>query len=142
MADEALDKPPFDPNELLVKIERIVNDNKGTDGGAKSWLSTVIIIVTVVVGIAIWSWISFRQNRELAKLRHEKEVARIQAEKAAVDAEVAANDTVVAEAKKKIAELEERIGYIDADIRAVEEQYAADLRAIDRIRSWNDVGAR
>jgi uncharacterized protein HemX len=142
VAEQAAEKPPFDPTELLGKLEKIVNGNKSPAGGGKSWISTLIIIAVVLAGLAVWSWISFRRNAELAKLRHEKEVQRIQAEKAAVDAKVAKNDAVVADANKKIATIEEHITHVDADIRAEEERYAADLRAVGRIRSWNDVVTR
>lgn len=138
------DQPPFDPTALLGKLEGIVGKHKSPEGGGKSWLSTLIIIAVVLVGVAVWSWISFRNNRELAKLRHEKEKARILAEKTELDAKVAKNDEVIAEAKRRQAAVEETIRHIDADIRTEQERYEADLRAIDRIRSWRDVdpGAR
>lgn len=139
MADDPVEKPPFDPTELLGKLESIVKENKAAEGGGKSWIGTLVIIAVVLVGIAVWSWISYRQGRELAKLRHEKETQRILAEKAVADAKVVANDAAIAAAKKEAEKVAEHLEIIEADIRAEEERHAADLRAIDRIRSWRDV---
>lgn len=135
-------KPPFDPAEFLGKVENIINANKApasSGGGSKSWISYIIIIAVVLAGIAVWVWLSNRSNAELAKLRHEKEVQRIKAEKAAVDAEVAKSDDVAEAAKKVRLEAEAKQAIVEADIKFEEERYAANLRAIDRIRSWDDV---
>lgn len=139
MADEA-EKPAFDPSELLGKLGGIVTKNQDPkEGGGKSWVSTLIIIAVVLVGLAVWSWISFRSNRELAKLRHEKETQRILAEKAVVDAKVAEFDAVAKAAQETRARAAEQQRLLETQIKVEEERYAANLRAIDRIRSWNDV---
>jgi hypothetical protein len=128
-------QPPLDPAAILGKLEGIVKDNKG--GG--SWVSTLIISAVALMGMAVFSWISLRSNRELARLRHEKETARILAEKAEVDARVAANDGARAQAEKKRLEIAEHLRGIEADARTENARYEANLRAIDRIRSWRDV---
>lgn len=134
--------PPFDPQKLLGQLKGIVNDNKKSSGGGKSWVGTLVIIAVVLVGVAVWSWISWRRDRELAKLRHEKNKATfLEAEKAVLD-HVAVGDKAIAEAQKRIDAAEDRLRIIDADIRAEEKRYEADLRAIDSIRSWRDAGIR
>lgn len=138
--------PGFDPAAILAKLEGLIKDNQkppattgGSSGGSKSWLSTLIIIAVVLMGVAVWSWISWRKNRELAALRHEKEAARITAEQAELLAKVAAGDQVVADRQKQVDKAKEDLRIIEADIRAAEASYEADRRAIDRIRSWDDV---
>lgn len=131
--------PPFDSSELLGQLKKIVDDNRSAGGGGKSWLSTLIIIAVVLAGIAAWSWFSWRRNRELARLRHEKNKAKILAEKAAVDRHIAENDAAIAKANTELAVAEESLRVIEADIRAEEGRYEADLRAIDSIRSWRDI---
>ncbi len=141
MADQptAVAKPPFDPSPILDALKSIVVDNKSPGGGGKSWISTAIIVLVVMVAIAVWAWISFTNNRELAKLRHDREVQRIRAEKAVIDAKVATNDVAIAAAQKQVVVLTEQLKHIDGDIRTEQERYAANLRAIDRIHSWRDV---
>lgn len=134
--------PTFDPAPILSKLEGIVNANKApasSGGGSKSWVSTVVIVAVVLVGIAVWSWISSRNNAELAKLRHEKEVQRIRAEQAVVDAQIAKNDGEATAAAKARAEAAAKQAVVESQIKIEEERYAANLRAIDRIRSWDDV---
>jgi len=135
-------QPSFDPHKLLDQLKGIVTENKKATGGGKSWVGTLIIIAVVLAGIALWSWISWGRNKELAKLRHEKNKAKILKEKAEVDAKVAEGHKVVEEAQKRIDSAEEKLRIIDADIRAEEKRYEADLRAIDSIRSWRDAGIR
>ena len=95
-----------------------------------------------MVGVAIWSFVSWYRGRELAKLRHEKNKTKILQEKAELDKKLTKNKITYIEAGKRIAEAEERLRIIDADIRAEEARYEADLRAIDSIRSWRDAGVR
>lgn len=135
-------KPPLDPTEILTKLEGLIKGNQKPveqGGGSKNWLGTLIIIVVALAGVALWSWISWRKNRELAALRHEKEKARIEGDQAQLRKEVADSDTEVAESQKEIDAARESVRIIEADIRAAEARYEADRRAIDRIRSWDDV---
>jgi len=94
------------------------------------------------VGIGVWSWLSFRRNRELAKLRHEKNKAKILKEDAVVQAKIATNDKFIEEQRKIFDEASEDLESIEAAIRAEESRYEADMRAIDSIRSWRDAGIR
>lgn len=133
-------KPPFDPHKLLDQLKGIVSENKKKTGGGKSWVGTLIIIAAVLAGIALWSWISWRRNKELAKLRHEKNKAKILKEKAELEKKLTKNKITFIEAGKRIEEADRKLRNVDADIRAEEMRYEADLRAIDNIRSWRDAG--
>lgn len=133
-------KPPLDPAEILSKLEALTKRHR--NAGGSSWVGTLILIAVAVAASAVWAWISSRRNRELAKLRHKREVQRIKAERAKVDADVEKNDAAVAEARKAERAIEERLRHLEADIRTEDERYAADLRAVDRIRSWADAGVR
>lgn len=136
------EKPPFDPTAILSKLEGLIKSNQKPaeqGGGGKSWISTLIIIVVALAGVAIWSWISLRKNRELAALRHEKEKARIEADQAEMHAELAEHDQVLKERQRELEAARENIRIIEADLAASEARYEADRRAIDRIRSWDDV---
>jgi uncharacterized protein HemX len=132
----------FDPYKLLDQLKSIVNDNKKESGGGKSWVGTLVIVAVVLVGVAIWSWISWRRGRELAQLRHEKNKAKILRDKAELDQRIAKGAEEIAAKQRVIDALEEKLRIVDADIRAEEARYEADMRAIDSIRSWRDAGVR
>jgi len=123
----------------LGKLKDIVSSNKSPAGGGKSWMSTIVIIAVALVGMAVWAWISQRRNRELAKLRHEKFVTEVKAAQAIVDTKLKADADKIERSKAVVAASEEKVRHLEADIKAEEARYAADLRAIDSIRSWRDV---
>ena len=140
---EKVEKPSFDPHKLLDQLKGIVTDNKDpAKGGGKSWLGTLIIIAVVLVGIAVWSWITFGRNRELARLRHEENKRKILKEQDELLVKVAEKDKESEALRKRIAAADKELELIDADIRAEEDRYEADMRAIDSIRSWRDAGIR
>jgi uncharacterized protein HemX len=133
-------QPAFDPISALGKLKEIVGNNKDPKtGGGKSWIGTLILIAVALVGTAIWAWISWRRNQELAKLRHEKFVTEIKAEQAVVDAKLKTDSEKIEKSKAAVAVAAEKVRELESDIRAEEARYAADLRAIDSIRSWRDV---
>lgn len=141
--EETNKKPDFDPHKLLNQLKEIVASKKETTkGGGKSWLGTLIIIAVVLVGIAVWSWISWNRGKELAKLRHEKNKAKIRKEQLELYTELAVHDEKVAEAQREIDRAEMTLSSIEASIKAEEKRYEADMRAIDSIRSWRDAGIR
>lgn len=131
-------KPPFDPHKLLIQLKGIVEKKAPTKGGGRSWVGTLIVIAVVLVGVAVWSWISFRRGRELAKLRHEKNKAKIEKENAVVQAQIATNDEFIEKQEKIFNAADKQLKTIEAEIEAEEKRYEADMRAIDSIRSWRD----
>lgn len=140
----ALPKPPPDAHELLLQLQGIIEERKEapTKGGGKDWIGTLIILITVLVGVAVWSWVSWRRGKELAKLRHEKNKAKILKEKAELEKKLTKNKIIYLEAAERISEAEKVIEQTDLDIQAEERRYEADMRAIDSIRSWRDAGIR
>ena len=139
-AETKADPPALDPIAILGKLKDLVSSNKDpSTGGGKSWVGTLILIAVSLIGVAVWAWISWRRNQELARLRHEAFVTKVNAEQAVVDQKIAANDAKIEASKMVVAEAEEKIRVIDSDTRAEEARYAADLRAINAVRSWRDV---
>lgn len=134
--------PAFDPHSILDKLKGIARDHQKKDGGSKSWVGTLVIIATVIVGAIAWWFLAGRSGRELAKLRHEKNKAKILKEKAEADAKVAANNKEIELAGYALELSRDRLRVIESDIKAEEARHEANLRAIDSIRSWRDAGIR
>lgn len=127
-----------DPDELLARLEKAVNDQAKKGSTTKWWIAAGVSLVVVVAGVA-WYWVRLRDGRELARLRHEKEKQRILADRAAVEAKVARSREEVARLDKEIAAAHDHLRRIEADIRLKESHYEASRQAIDRIRSWGDL---
>lgn len=142
--------PKVDPSKLLAKLESLIKSNSvskdvahgGKAHKGKSWVWSLIIPLLVLAGVAAFTWFASSRNRELAKLRHEKFKRKIMADKAEADAEIAKKASLIALAEEKIVAEKKKLRLIEADIRAEEKRYEADLAAIDSIRSWADAGIR
>lgn len=138
---KGVEQPPFDPDKLLRQLEELIK-SKSTPAGhgdrvGSSWIWSIIIPIIVLIGIAVFAWISRKNGRELAKLRHEKVKAKVLADNAKVSAELEQNAEHIARAQKNSDMRDEKLRRIEADIRAEEARHEADRRAIDRMRTWD-----
>jgi hypothetical protein len=127
--------------DLIEALARAVESQREPETGAsRSWWRWLLVIVPAVLfaGVfVIWLWrLRGAERRELARLRHEKAVALVEADNARVAAGVAANDKIVEERRQAVVAAAERIAVIDAAITEAEDRYAEKLAAIDRISLW------
>ena len=140
-------QPAFDPSKLLLQLKSIVSERTEVSPAvetkkATSIWSYLIVVAIALAAIAIGSWLMWRKSKELAKLRHEKNKAAIRHEQLEFYAELNENNVAIASAQKEIDVAASSLRIIEADIKAEESRYEADLRAINSIRSWRDAGIR
>jgi hypothetical protein len=119
-------------------IKAIESQKPEKGGGAKSWWRWPLLILLVLAGLAIAGWISMRNRRELAKLRHEKFKREELAKQAEVDAQVAENDLSKEKHLKVAARERERLLEADLKLKAAENRHAKHVDAIDRL-GWGDL---
>ncbi len=123
---------------LLKKLAGAISSQKSEETGKpKSWWRWPLVVLLVVLAVVavVWIWrLSSKERRELARLRHERNVLKIQADQARVDAEVTRERDVIAEKRRLIAESAARVKEIDLEIAEGKERHAEVLDAIDRIR--------
>jgi len=139
------EQPAFDPNKLLRQLEALVKSkSKSVDVAhgnperkGKSWYWAIIIPVIVLAGLALFTWLAMRGNRELAKLRHEKNKTKILKEQTELFLEINKNDDQVAAAEKQLEASKDRLRIIEADIAAEEKRHETDMHALHRIRTWD-----
>ena len=136
------EQPPLDPGKLLRQLEALIKDNSkaidksgGRVGASAIW--SILIPILVLIGIAAFTWYSRKNGRELAKLRHEKNKAKILADQAEIGVAIQRYMSAIEAFKKKAAKQQDELRIIEADIRAEEARHEADRRAIDRMRSWD-----
>jgi len=142
--EKGVEHPPFDPKKALRQLEELIlaqsREVEGSETAARvgtSSIWSILLPVVVLIGIAVYSWYARKNSRELAKLRHEKNKAKILKNKAMLDSELAGGQVKIDEIMKRVEELDEKIRIIDTDIRAEESRHEADVRAIDRMRTWD-----
>ena len=146
---KGVEPPLFDPNKFLLQLQDIVSKRTErnpitvtrTNKATSIW-SYLIVAAIALAAIAIGSWLVWRKSKELARLRHEKNRAAIRREQLEFHAELDENNMAIDKAQKEIDAAENSLRIIEADIKAEESRYEADLRAIDSIRSWRDAGIR
>lgn len=133
------EKPPFDPSKLLGKLQDLAKGQTKESGGGKSWIATLVLLAVALIGVGIWAWKRRKHAKELARLRHQENKAKILEEKAELARQLAKDSSELDRADREIRAAADRVSVLEAEIRAEEARYDANLRAIDRIRSWRDV---
>jgi uncharacterized protein HemX len=147
------DEPSLtDPSKILDTLKKIVAGNTETKESAnsaqppatssKSWVSTIILVLVALAGVALWAWISWRQGKELAALRHEKNKVELLKEQAELKKKVAQYLSTIDKAEQQIEESTEKVRLLEADIKAEEARLEANMHAIHSITSWSDAGVR
>lgn len=137
MADSSL---KVDPAAILTKLEATSTTQKAkVESGSGGWWATLIIFLVGIAAAVVWWYIDRKNRAELAKLRHEKQVALIQAEQSKTDKVVEKTVIETEELRKARLELAGKVLVINHDIDQLEVQRAVDKLAIDRIRTWNDL---
>lgn len=122
-------------NELLDKL-KATSQNSGNVVG---WLIGLLVLVLGTVAVAFLSYQLSKNGKELAKLKHEKDVA----EEAKHQAEVA-SELLFLEERRKLAaehaaEIEEEIAVMQEREVAFQVERDRLHQVIDRIQSWDDV---
>lgn len=110
---------------------------RGDDGKPK-WYWWLLAIFLFLIGMVVVGWMLNRNARELAKLRHEKEKARIlrDQEDARLAAEV--HHEAKEDALRRVTQAQATLDAVEAHIEKVKEQHAIDNNAAMRLR-WSDL---
>jgi uncharacterized protein HemX len=135
MPEDKLEKV-IDAVEKAVKDKSPKKEKKSTPWG---WLTGIFVAAIGMILIAGLSWWLSRKGRELAKLKHERDVREAQAHVDKINAHIEknadkTNQLVLRAAKKKIeAEI------IDRDVKELEKAEKAIKDQIDAIKDWDGV---
>ena len=125
--------------DAIVKwLNRVNAQKKPEGGGAKNWWRWPLLIIIVLLGLAIGVYILNRNNRELAKLRHERNKAEIEKENKLTESLAEKELDKARAALIQINEIERRIQTIDEKLVAAEAKHAKDVEAVERMR-WSDL---
>lgn len=123
---------------LIKRLAGAISSQKSEETGKpKSWWRWPLVVLLVVLAVVavVWIWrLSSKERRELARLRHERNVLEIQAEQAQIDSAVARDRAVIADRRRLIAESAARVREIDREIAEGNRRHDEVLADIDRIR--------
>lgn len=114
-----------------------MDKTRWSDGKPAPWF-WIIAVVVFLLGLAIAAWVLGKNREELAKLRHEKEKAKI--EKADAEAALAAakEDEIKEAALARVAAADTQLEDLDLVLKTTKETFAKNLAAANRLR-WSDL---
>lgn len=125
-------------NTIKKWLARIEGQRKPGSKSAKSWWRWPLLVLLVMLGMFVASYVLNRNGRELAKLRHEKNKREIEEGNARAELllNIEENRSRVALAEVKKA----RVALLDIERQLTEEEakHEQDKAAIDRMR-WSDL---
>jgi len=131
----------MEPSKLLESLKSFSAKKKEKNGkdshiGA---ITGVVLFLVSLVGMFVFAWISSRRSRELAKLRHEKNVRSLEIANKVATSKVEKNDELVSELKLDVSRSKNKIAVIDGKIEELEKVHQKDKEAIDAISGWDDI---
>jgi septal ring factor EnvC (AmiA/AmiB activator) len=130
----------MEPSQILDSLKKFA-DTKGNEkasGKGGIWVSIVMGIVALIA-IIVFAYVSNRNSKELARLKHEMNKREIEAENAKTASEAAENDAKRIELEKDVNKARAEMDKIDKTIVDVKEAMNKNRVAIDSIKSWDDI---
>lgn len=126
-------------NKLVEYVQKYKQENPS---GWRKWIFGALAALAVLILVIAYAVQTALRAREIARLKHELDVATVGAEKAKADASVAehleARDEAIGRAElaeEQAEELKEQLVVLEADHKRNED-------LINSIRSWEDVDAK
>lgn len=109
------------------------------NGTSWSWVTATIAAILAFIGLAFASYDAWKKGREIAKLKHEKDVA----EEAKQRAEIEVKLTTETERQKVqqllIANITKTIVNLKIDIEKAEKERQDIHNKIDKVTNWDDL---
>ncbi|MEE9358884.1 MAG: hypothetical protein V3U85_00220 [Hyphomicrobium sp.] len=124
---------------MIEAIAKAVTAQKPKEGGgARSWWRWPLLIVLVLIGVLVAAWVISRDRRELARLRHERNVQRIKSENAKANLEAAENERIAEQALERVEQSKLIVEALNNQIAEIEAAHAKRKLEIDAI-TWGDL---
>lgn len=124
---------------MIAALAKAVEAQKpDTGSGAKSWWRWPLLIILVLVGVLVAAWALNRDRRELARLRHARNKARIEEDNATAETKAALSEATVEAALTKVIRSKVLVANLDKQIAQGEAAHAKRLADIKKI-TWGDL---
>ncbi|NJL54369.1 hypothetical protein HC928_03660 [bacterium] len=124
---------------LLDKINEYKQRNPT---GWRRWLVGILVGAVSLSLLVVFYLRTIGKSNEIAKLKHERDVALERHKRAELDAKLSANKTEIEGHKIAAEDALIRAEALEARIEEIEAQHLARRSIIDSIRSWEDVDAK
>lgn len=104
-----------------------------------NWITGLIVGVVALVAVGLMYWRSWKQGRELAKLKHERDVNEQERERAEVTKAMAINQKKIHTHSIEVQKAKNRIREIDEFIDEEEDKKAETCEKINALKNWRDL---
>ena len=104
-----------------------------------SWISGLLIAAIAMLAMGFAYFRAWKQGRELAKLKHEKDVAKQELERKKVSDLVTEREKAQAAKWVTIREAEDKVTAIDVALKVLDEKKVRTHETIKALRDWDDV---
>jgi len=129
----------MNPSKVLKSLKSFSEKKKEKKNGHIGIIGGIVLFFVSLAGMFVFAWISSRRSRELAKLRHEKNVRAIGIANKVSQSKVEKNDSRVSELELDVSVSNKRIDEIDKEIKKLEDIHRRNKEAIDAISGWDDI---
>lgn len=107
--------------------------------GSWGWITGLAVTVVAIIGAAFVAYRSWKQGKELAKLKHEKDVAEAEKHRGEVASMVTSSEVRAAVWRKKGSEAEERLKKIDENLKGLEKDATRTQQELEALKNWRDL---
>ncbi len=121
----------------LTEVAKESSEKKKS--GNASWITGLVMFFVALLGVFIFALISWKNSRELARLRHEKNVAKVKADNAVFDAAAAKNVEEVVELQGKLKEHLKEMTELSTKELEIKNTHMRNKKAIGEISNWDDI---
>jgi YesN/AraC family two-component response regulator len=104
-----------------------------------NWVTGLIVGAVALLAVGFMYWRSWKQGRELAKLKHERDVTEQEKAQAKVSEAMAVNQRRALKHKMEAERLKIYIETINEDLGKITNETTETNKKIDSLKNWRDV---
>jgi flagellar biosynthesis/type III secretory pathway M-ring protein FliF/YscJ len=127
----------------MDQLIKFVEDYKASNPtGWRKWVFGSLAVLAVLLIVLVFTVRETLRQKEIAALKHERDMLQIRAHQQTVDSEIESLETKKAEHVKAADAAQRRANELSRRVDMLEAQHQQNLEIINSIRSWDDVDAR
>jgi hypothetical protein len=123
-------------------IEFVENYKKSNPSGWRKWVLGSVAVVVILVVILVYSVRETLRQREIARLRHERDMLHEQIQNQTVNTQLDVLSDAQSQHQAAAQNAMQQAAAIDAQLESLEAQHKKNVELINSIKSWDDVDAR
>lgn len=114
--------------------------SKSTNSDEKSgWVTKAVMFIVVLAFVAYLAYGANRRAKELAKVKHERDVSKEDLHRAQVDWELSDIDADIEESMENLHTAIQHSLTLDAELESIEEEHEFEQAKIGAIENWDDM---